>query len=190
MNPALDELVDAVASGSVELADGMLRASGAVSPPTVHMLMKHLRQPYLGSIATPPFRRGPHAASAIAALGLLPSVVLATRLVVVWEYSDLCAALDLPGWRNGRNPQGLVVLDADLGEHVVRWHPFQLRVDGVETVPAWGPTARHPAGALPGPIDELLAVWRELHRRDIGVTRAEMEAAGYVVTWASELAGA
>lgn len=189
MDPALDDLVDAVVVGSVELADAMLRDGGAVCPPTVHMLMKHQRNPYVGSVATPPFRRGPEAASAVSALGLLPSVVLATRLVVVWEYADLCAALDLPGWRDGRYPLGLVVVDADLAEHVVQWHPFQLRTDGAKVIPEWGSTVQHPGGALPAPVGELLAVWRELQRRDVAGARAELEAAGYIVTWASELAG-
>lgn len=70
VDPALDWLVDAVESGSVELADTMPR-DGDVCPPTVHMLCKHLAQPYLGSVATRPFRRGPDSASAVAALGLL-----------------------------------------------------------------------------------------------------------------------
>ncbi|MGH3566422.1 MAG: hypothetical protein ACRDRH_10385 [Pseudonocardia sp.] len=157
VDPALDGLVDAVESGSVELAETTLTA-GWVCPPTVHVLCKHLPQPCLGSVATRPFRRGADAGSAVAALGLLPSVVPATRLVVVWEYSDLCSALDLPGWRDGRYPLGLVVLDADLAEHVVRWHPFRMRADAscdsALPIPAsasvwteWGPVARHVGGA-------------------------------------------
>ncbi|MCW2900398.1 MAG: hypothetical protein JWO67_2663 [Streptosporangiaceae bacterium] len=196
MDPALDELVDVVESGSVELAKEMLRRSGAVCPPTVHLLLKHLAQPYLGSVATRPFRRGSDAAAAVAALGSLPSVVLATRLVVVWEYSDLCAALDLPGWREGRYPLGLVVLDADLAEHVVRWHPFHIRTDAtVDPIPVaaliwpeWGTVVRHPGVKLPAPIAELLATWRELRRGDVAATRAELEAAGFGVSWVSDLA--
>ncbi len=199
MDPALDGLVDAVESGSVELAETMLTDSGRVCPPTVHVLSKHLPQPYLGSVATRPFRRGTDAGAAVAALGLLPSVVPATRLVVVWEYSDLCAALELPGWRDERYPLGLVVLDADLAEHVVRWHPFRMRTDapsdpavpipaGARVWPEWGPVARHPGAVLPAPVGELLAVWRELRRGEVAETRAELEAAGFVVNWVSEFA--
>lgn len=199
MDPALDGLVDAVESGSVELAEKMLTDSGRVCSPTVHVLSKHLPQPYLGSVATRPFRRGPDARSAVAALGLLPSVLPATRLVVVWEYSDLCAALDLPGWQDGRYPLGLVVLDADLAEHLVRWHPFRMRTDalsnpavpipaGARVWPEWGPAVRHPGGVLPAPVAELLVVWRELRRGDIAETRAELETAGFVVNWVSEFA--
>jgi hypothetical protein len=183
MDPALDALVDAVESGSVDLADAAVRGDGAVPPPAVHLLHKHVRQPYVGSVAARPFQRGADAAAAVTALGLLPSVVLATRVVVVWEYSDLCAALDLPG---EPFPLGLVVLDADLMEHVVRWHPFQLRGDPVR--PEWGPVVRHPGAQLPAPVAELLALWRELRRQDIAVTRAELEGAGFVVTWAADLA--
>lgn len=199
MDPALDGLVDAVESGSVELVEKMLTDSGRVCPPTVHVLSKHLPQRYLGSVATRSFRRGADAGAAVAAMGLLPSVVPATRLVVVWEYSDLCAALDLPGWRDGRYPLGIVVLDADLAEHVVRWHPFRMRTDApsgpaalipasARLWPEWGPAARHPGGVLPAPVGELLAVWRELRRGDVAKTRAELEAAGFVVNWVSEFA--
>ncbi|OJY47499.1 hypothetical protein [Pseudonocardia sp. 73-21] len=186
MDPALDELVDAVESGSVELADTMLR-DGAVCPPTVHLLSKHLVQPYLGSVATRPFRRRADAAAAIAGLGQLPAVATATRLVVVWEYGDLCTALDLPDEREGGGfPRGLVVLDADLSEHVVRWHPFALHADGSgRPKPRWGPVVRHPGVWLPEPVAELLAVWRELRRGDIATARAELEADGFVVTWAA-----
>ncbi len=199
MNTALNGLVDAVESGSVELAEEMLSSVGQVRPPTVHMLSKHLPQPYMGSVVTRPFRPGADAASAVAALGLLPSVVPATRLVVVWEYSDLCAAMDLPGWRDGRYPLGLVVLDADLAEHVVRWHPFWMRTDalagqsaqlpaGARVWPEWGAVVRHPRAELPGPVAELLAVWRALPGGDVAQTRGQLEAAGFVVNWVSELA--
>lgn len=199
MNPALDGLVDAVEAGAVELADGMLRRSGAVCPPTVHLLFKHLPQPYVGSVTTRPFCRGSDAAAAVAALGILPSVVHATRLVVVWEYSDLCAAFDLPDWREGRYPLGLVVLDADLADHVVRWHPFQMCTDATSDPavpipvtaliwPEWGAVVRHPDAELPAPVAELLAVWRELRRSDVAATRAELEAAGFVISWVSDLA--
>ncbi|WP_300008267.1 hypothetical protein [Pseudonocardia sp.] len=183
MDPALGPLIDAVESGSLDLVNAALLRGGAVPPPAVHLLHKHLRQPYVGSVAARPFRRGADAAAAVTALGLLPSVVLATRVVVVWEYSDLCAALDLPG---GPFPLGLVVLDADLVDHVVRWHPFQLRGDPVR--PKWGPVVRHPGAQLPAPVAELLALWRELRRQDIAETRAELEGAGFAVTWAADLA--
>ena len=192
----MDELVDAVESGIVDLAEKMLTDGAWVCPPMLHLLSKHLPQPYLGSVTTRPFRRGADARSAVATLGLLASVVPATRVVVVWEYSDLCAALDLPGWRDGRYPLGLVVLDADLAEHVVRWHPFKMRTDassdsavpipaGARVWPEWGPVVRHPGGVLPVPVGELLAVWRELHRGTIAKTRADLEAAGFVVNLSS-----
>jgi len=117
----------------------------------------------------------------------------------VWEYSDLCAALDLPEWRDGRYPLGLVVLDADLAEHVVRWHPFRMRTDalpdqgepmraGARVWPEWGAVVRHAGAELPGPVAELLAVWRALHGGDVAQTRVQLEAAGFVVNWVSELA--
>ena|GEM_PF-2332981 len=194
MDPTLNGLVDAVESGSVELAETLLRGAGVVRPPTVHMLHKHLMNPYVGSVWTRPFRRGADAAAAVSVLGLLPSVVHATRLVVVWEHSDMSEALDRPGWRDGQYPLGLVVLDADLAEHVVRWHPFHLRTDvsagsvgdGVSVWPQWGTAERYPGGTLPGAVSELLLVWREWLRRDISETRATIEAAGFGVQWTAE----
>jgi hypothetical protein len=119
--------------------------------------------------------------------------VTATRLVVVWEYGDLCAALDLPGRQCSQRPRGLVVLDASLSEHVVRWNPFTLSTtssptSGERVQPGWGPVVRHPGGQLPVPVVELLTVWRELRRGDIVATRAELESAGFVVTWAADSA--
>jgi hypothetical protein len=38
---------------------------------------------------------------AVVALGLLPSMLYATHLVVVWEYADLCTALELRGGLEG-----------------------------------------------------------------------------------------
>ena len=129
------------------------------------------------------------AACAVAALGLLPSVAMATHLVVEWEYEDLHIALGSTG---GPVPTGLVVLDASLDEHNVRWHPYLLNIgpdrgDGFPTVvPEWGEPAHHPGGWLPAPVAELLAVWREWRSGDIAETRAQLAAAGFTVTWTED----
>src|SRR5690349_1642457 len=112
------------------------------------MLSRHLAQPYLGSVATRLFYRGADAAAAVTALGRLPSLLCATQLVVVWEYADLCTALELPD--AAQAPNALVVVDADLDRHMLGWHPFELQVglvgpSGPPTgTPEWGPAASYP----------------------------------------------
>lgn len=110
-----------------------------------------------------------------------------------WEYADLCAALEVPVAVDAAPPNGLVVLDALLSTHTIRWHPFRLRPgpdrgDGTPTVvPEWGSAVRHPGGALPAPVGQLLEVWREWRRDDVARTRAELESAGFLITWAAGL---
>src|SRR5690242_11127064 len=103
------DVVDMVDEVSVELADQLLSETGMVAPPTVHILSRLLAPPYLGKVTTRRFCRGDDAALAVTALGVLPSLLLATHVVVVWEYADLCTALELPG---EAFPTGLVVLEA------------------------------------------------------------------------------
>lgn len=188
----LDGLVDLLERASVEMTDQLLRRSGAVVPPTVHMISNRLPQPYIGSIATRPFHRGEDAASAIRMLGALPSVVRATQLLLVWEFTDMCAALQDPRAFDGSSPNGLVVVDARIASHVVRWHQCIFRMPGPRDdvasaiVPAWRPPARHPGGALPAPVTDLLEVWRTWHDGDVREVRSELETGGYVVSWAAD----
>jgi hypothetical protein len=124
----------------------------------------------------------------VTVLGRLPSVLYATHLVVVWEHADLCAALEIPG---ADHPCGVVVLDASMQEHTVRWHPFVMhagpvRPDGLATVvPEWGETVRHPDARLPEPVSELLALWRQWQGGDSSPVREELERAGYRLTWST-----
>jgi hypothetical protein len=185
---ATADVVEAIAHASVKSAAELLRAGGWCPPPTVHMLSRHLASPYVGHVATRPFYRGADAAAAVAALGRLPSVLCATQLVVVWEYADLCTALELPGV--GRAPNALVVVDAALDGHVLGWHPFELHVgpvgpSGLPTgTPEWGPVATYPDMPLLEPVAELLAVWREWQAGDVREVAQALKAAGYRVSWA------
>ncbi len=184
----LAELVDVVERAAVDTAEQLLRGMGMVAPPTVHLLSRLTAPPYLGSVAVCRFSRGGDAARAVTGLGWLPSVVYATRLVVVWEHADLSVALETSG---GVFPSGLVVLDASMKDHTVRWHPFGMcpgpdGEDGLATVvPVWGAPVRHPGVALPAPVADLLALWRRWDGGDIGRARAELEQAGYRPTWAA-----
>lgn len=200
----LDGLVDTLESGSVRMTEDALTGRGLVVPPTVHMMSRYARPPYLGAVTTRGFYRGADAAEAVTRLALLPAAAGALRLLVVWEHADLCASLDLPGWQEeGRYSRGLVVLDAHCDEglgHTVRWHPFELVgvdpstrlghrgliAEGWPVVPRWGSPARHPGGWLPDPVAQLLAVWRAGGAGDrgaVGRVRAELTASGFVVLW-------
>lgn len=200
----LDGLVDTLDAGSVRMTDDALTSRGLVVPPTVHMLSRYARPPYLGAVTARGFYRGADAAEAVTRLGLLPAAAGARRLLVVWEHADLCASLDLPGWQDGQYARGLVVLDAHADEelgHTVRWHPFELvgvdpstrpshtglTAEGWPVVPRWGRAERFPGGWMPDPIASLLAAWRAPggagDRDAVARLRAELTATGFVVVW-------
>ena len=93
----------------------MLREHGLVQPPTVHMLAEDMDQPYVGFITSRPYYRGSDAEQAITTLGLLPSVLPATALVVTWEHLDMCASVQL----TTRDQPSLAVLDTPLARTFV-----------------------------------------------------------------------
>jgi hypothetical protein len=181
------DVVETLDGACVEVAEQQLRETGGCGPPTAYVLSRHLAHPYIGSISTRPFYRGRDGAAAVTALGLLPSVLCATRLIVVWEYADLCRALELPG---GDFPTALVVLDASLDDQVLRWHPFTahpgpLGLEGLPTVrPEWLPSEQFLDAPLPAPVVELLALWRAWRSGDVDQTARELERAGFRVRWA------
>jgi hypothetical protein len=176
------DVVEAITRTSVESAEHLLRTAGLCPPPVVHVLSRHLASPYIGSVTTRPFYRGADAAAAVTALGLLPSLLCATQLVIAWEYADLCTALELPG--PAGFPTALVVVYASLDDHVLGWHPFDLRIgppgpSGIPTAaPEWGKPERYPGAPLPEPVAELLALWREWRPSDVHATARELAAPG------------
>lgn len=180
--------MDALAHAVVHATEVMLADSGFVQAPTCHMLGEH-QQAYLGYLTSRPFYPGEDAATAIRLLGVLPSVLHATRLVVTWESADLRVALDEPG---ATFPNAVAVLDADLDGHVLRWYPFDLAVgpinpdNGCPTAAAqWGTAGRYPNHPLPEPVTALLAVWRAGWDEDVDETVATLEAAHYRIRWAA-----
>jgi hypothetical protein len=185
---AVADAVEAVARASVEGADQLLREVGLCPPRTVHILSRHLASPYVGSVSTRPFFRGQDACEAVTALGLLPSLLCATQLVGVWEHADLCTAVDPPA--DVSFPTALVVVDAAMKDHVLRWHSFEphlgeVRVDGLQTInPEWRTPAEIPGAPLPAPVLDLLALWREWRVGDVQAAIAELESAGFRTSWA------
>lgn len=185
------DVVDAIGRASVEGADQVLRAVGLCPPPTAHILSRHLASPYIGSVSTRPYFRGKDACDAVTTLGLLPSLLCATHLVVAWENADLSRAVDPPadvGWATA-----LVVVEADMTGHVLGWHSFEphlgvARPDGLQPInPEWREPAQIPDAPLPAPIFDLLKLWRQWRVGDVPATIADLETAGYRMSWAQPL---
>ena len=171
-------MVGRIAESAVAGADELLRAGEGLPLPTVHMLCADLEGPYVGYLTCRASAAGRDSASAVGLLGRLPAVVAATHLVIVWEYASLHAALE-PS--SGRVPPGLVVIEASMTHHAVRWHPFRVAAGRVE----WGPAGWFPDAILPLPVEDLLSMWRCGIDDDAAATVQMLERAGYLVRWAA-----
>jgi hypothetical protein len=178
------EWVDGIERVGWDTTNQMLRDHGLVPPPTVHILVEDMTPAYAAYITSREFYPGSDAAVAIAELGVLPSVLMATHLVVTWEYADVYRALETP---DGPFLEALAVLEASMSGHTLRWHPFQIHPgphnrDGALTVlPTWGEPVRYPNAPLPGPIERLLRIWREWRAGDLNQTVISLQQAGYGV---------
>ena len=194
---AVQDVVDTIAEATRLGTDAALRAGGALMSPQVHVLVEHVEEPYFGYLSCRPFYRGGDVVDAMGVMGVIGSLLGASRLLVVWEHQDLCTALELPGAES--EPYGQVVVDAERdGGHVLRWRPFRLHIGqptsvGLPSVvPEWGDPALHPDVKLPTPVEALLAVWRE-PRAWTSAERADalayLEESGYRMRWVSRFGG-
>lgn len=190
--------VDRLDELAVDVAEQVMRESGQLQPPAVHLLLDELTQPYLGYVTCRPFYRGEDAAEAVSAMGLVASMVGATRLVVTWENADMWAALrhsaaDIAA-------RAVVVVDAVRAghDHTLRWHPMRLHegplsAGGVPTCrPEWGRASHQHRARLVAPIAELLAVWRAPQvwaDDELVATYTDMEISGYSMRWVQRLTG-
>jgi hypothetical protein len=152
-----------VEQASLAATEEVLRFGGYVPEPQVHMVIDEWDPPYVGYVRTRPYHQGADAAAAIARLGDAPAAIRASQVVLVWEASDLQTSLLGPG----DYPTGLVVVEAKLrNRHVLRWHPFTMRIDevrpsGLPTVtPIWGPASTVPDARLPPVMAGVLRTWR------------------------------
>lgn len=189
--------VDQLDDTAVHVVDQMLREVGMVQPPTLHFLREGLDPPYLGYLTCRQFYRGEDAAQAVRAMGLVGSMLGASRLVVTWENADLCTALELPGAEEVQT--GVVVVDADRAGHVLRWHPLVLRVGTPNSVGAptaraeWGRAVTYPRDVeLPAPVSDLLWAWRAERVWSEGEFLAAlggMEQGGYSMRWVTRPEG-
>jgi len=185
----VDEVVGHMEDAARHAIEAQLAADGGVMPPAVFILVEDFDQPFVGQLACRRFYAGTDAAAAVMTMGVLPAVMAATRLVVVWEEQDLNAALEAPVDPDG---SALCVLDAPLADpSVLRRHPMRLRHAhpgrSLAIITEWGTPDRLHNPVLPDPIEELLHIWREGWEPSTGdvvndVT-IRMETAGYRMTW-------
>ncbi len=178
-----DDVVLGVEQAVCDGLDQLLRATGAVQPPMVHMFAEDLVPDYVGCVTCRRFHAGEDAYRAVGKLGHLPGTVEATRLLVTWEAQDLNVVLQLPVDPDG---SALVVLDAAMGGQVLRWYPLYLsraRQGHPALIPGWGPVQTLTDPPLPQPIVRLLAVWRLARGGDGDAQARELEAEGYRISW-------
>jgi hypothetical protein len=176
---------------AIGMTEASLRESGMLHPPIVHVLAEGLDPPYVGYLTCRPFYRGSDARTAIGALGVLPALLGASHVVVVWENADLCTALELD--EPDGFPAGVVVVMADQCQHTLCWHPMRMRIEqapggggGVSVISKWGPVQRLPGGDLPDPVAELLAIWRRPRtwsELDQLTAYTALERGGYQMRW-------
>jgi hypothetical protein len=170
----------------IDASKAELYATGSAPRPQVHMFAEDLPHAYVGFVICRRFYRGHDAVTAIGDLGVLPSVMKMTRLMILWENLDISTALE----ESGPFPWALMLVDARLDEHTLYRHPFQAVptgqvVDGVPSVQLeWEAPQLSENAQLPTPITRLLQVWRELRTGDFQETARELEQAEYELNWA------
>ncbi|GII87239.1 hypothetical protein Ssi03_52290 [Sphaerisporangium siamense] len=139
--------------------------------------------PYVGYISSRGFTPGADGVAAISDLGVLPSVLKATRLLVLWEERYLRVGFGMPV---EAFESGVVVLDARFRGHTLHWRPFTATpatTPGRALHLQWGTPARYEDVELPGPVATLLGVWREFRDDDLTHTVIRLQEAGYEVNW-------
>lgn len=184
---AVHELVDLLEISAVGIAESLLVNQRWCPPPTMHVISALPDAPYVGYVVSRPFTDGEDAARAIAGMGVLPAVMRARRLVLTWEHHDLCRAVEPPT----RAQPAVVVVDAGLDGHEVRWHPFSMQLGPCSepiapTVvgPDWRGPHRDPGGWLPDPVTRLLATWRAGgDPARLPEVYETMQQVGYTVRW-------
>lgn len=178
------QVADAVVGG----AEALMREAGMMPPPTVHLFMDDMEQPYAGYVSSRPFRRGADAAQAIERLGELPAAMFASRLLLAWEHADLMTALDAPG---ESFPAALVTVEATFAGHTLTWRSFDIVWGPVGSIgaptvqPRWHAPVVYRDGGLPASIQALLWRWRGLDADEIGATAEALQRDGYQVRLAS-----
>ena len=169
--------VDAVRKGLLTAAKTALRERAQILPPQVHLFVDDPYPNYVGHVLPPVFNQGADAAWAVRGLGLLPSALPASRVLVVWENADLLTALHPT---RPVSERALVVLDATVDDHSVTWYPFEIAPGLSLPVEArWGEAQYANRLVLPEPISDLLSTWREFLSEEFTRAISALEGLGY-----------
>ncbi|MEV0646237.1 hypothetical protein AB0I28_13330 [Phytomonospora sp. NPDC050363] len=174
---------------SVEGTDAALRLDGSVMPPHVHFFFDDREEPYGGHIRSRPYQRGEDAAEAVARLGLLPSVLRADRILVVWEHCDLHVALEAPEAHSF--PFAVMSVEATPSTELTIGHAFELDFAPgtpmepfTPTIPQWGSPKVQTRYRLPAPITRLIELWLEPRAGDPEETMDALQEEGYRIALA------
>lgn len=164
-----------------------MERTGFVSKPMLHVFMEDLEQPYVGFVNTREFYRGDDAKAAVTRLGLLPSALAATRVLIMWENADLLTAIEQPGKSFA---PAMVSVEATFTTHTLTWHPYTFTIGppspefGTPTViPQWQEPQQHPNAALPECIADAIDMWREIRQDDIDLTTQFLQREGFGVNF-------
>lgn len=148
---------------TVEVAAETFR-TGFCMAPQVHLFYEPENE-YVGYVSCREYYRGQDAVAAIGHMGVIAAAMCATRLLVVWEESDLRTSIYGPS--ANVYPNGLALLDISLTGHEISWYPFRY-VNEHRQLPSltanidieWGQPSRQPSvDLLPG-IHDLIHSWR------------------------------
>lgn len=148
---------------SLEVARETLR-TGFCMAPQVHLFFEPDDE-YIGYVSCREYYRGQDAVAAIGHLGVIAAAMCATRLLVVWEESDLRTSIFGPSATVYAN--GLALLETSLTDHEITRHPFRY-TNGHAQPPSltayldiqWGqPSTQAKVDLLPGTRD-LIDSWR------------------------------
>jgi tetratricopeptide (TPR) repeat protein len=156
-----------------------LRRTGLRTRPQVHLIDVAGDMPYLGVVMAPDPDVMP-ARATMPKLGVLPAVVSASHLCVVWDNQDLSTVTN--------HASALLILEAGAEEVTLTVHPFDIAqgplantgVPGI--LPMWHPAQQLDSTDLPAPIRALLTVWRTPPAEDLAAAQSSLEWNGYFVS--------
>ena len=170
----LSEMVTAVREGTLHALRTELRGTVAI-PPQIHLFSDGPGPAYAGFVVTRDFEPGEDAAWAIQGLGYPASTLPASRVLIIWEHAYLLSSLSVPDLAKQR---ALAFLDATTSGYSVTWYPYEAGPDPQGAV-RWGKPRTENRPALPGPIIDVLDVWREFLPDDFAETMNDLVQGGY-----------
>lgn len=185
-------VVDTIMEATRRGTDASLRAGGVAMPPQAHLLVEQLEQPYLGYMTCRPIHGGRDITPALRGLGVMASLIGASRLVLAWENHGLWSEVEQSEAPD--EPYAHVAVDVRRdGGHVLRCYPFEPYGGAggppgrpATVLPVWGEPILRRDGELPWSCWELLRMWREPTEWDRPLRTeilAQLEEGGYQMRW-------